>query len=153
MDAAAPLAGVLVGAWISIRHSKIEKKKEYTLGKLDTFDGMIKEGLKDISRLHRTANGHSGMEEEIKNTNRSVIVKFKRQFSNSRFLIIRLMEVNKLPSEAIKAFEDSMEMLKDVLTKTDFNERNWWLPNERTLTSWKSRYAKAIDDLRIELLK
>ncbi len=151
-EAAAPLAGVLIGAWITIRHSKSTKKKEYALEKLDTFDGMIKDGLKDMSLLPRTDDGHPESAKDIKNANRSAIVKFKRQFSNSRFLIIRLMETNKLPPNAIKNFEKSIEMLKDVLTG-DFKEENWWLPDERNLASWKTQYAKAIDDLRIELLK
>ena len=152
MEAAAPLVGVLIGAWITVRHSKSVKKKEYALEKLDAFDGMIKDGLKDISLLPSTTDGYSATEEEIKNTNRSVIVKFKRQFNNSRFLIIRLMEVNGIPDKFSKAFESSIAMLKEVLTG-DFKAENWWLPDERSLASWKTQYAKVIDDLRIELLK
>ena len=152
-DVLTPLIGVLIGAYLTTHHDKKTKKKEYALAKLDEYDEMIKDGIREISELPSSISECPLPETEGKKSNRRRIVRFKRFFSIKSTLPVRLLEINEAKPEFIQGFVDSVEMLKKVLTGDDFKEDNWRLPDDNKLASWRSRHAQAIDNLRIELLK
>ena len=150
-DIVAPLLGILIGACLSTRQDRITKKKDYTLEKLDAYDAMINNGLNEISNLPCTVNKDDPT--DIKQSNRSYILKFKRQLANRCDLVIRLLHLNSTPDELTQALKDSIDNLKLVLTGNNFQEKNFWLPDENDLAKWKIKNTRTIDTLRIFLLK